>query len=81
MFTTQQRNYSFFNTNTVKDKVPEWLDNFVSNYTEKDDQEQMQKIASVFNIEAKEHHCNCCGNELEDDEVKFCKSCIKDSLS
>ena len=80
--TSNTINYSFANTSKARDTAPEWMDNFFNNYlNQSKNNDDNIKVAKLFNITAKDHHCNCCGNKLEDNEVTFCKACINKAMN
>ena len=69
--------YSFLKPSNIKDEAPSWMDDFFKNLNKPED---TVKLAGVFKTEKKKHHCSCCGNHLNDNEVTFCKKCIQESL-
>lgn len=78
-------NFFKFSNNTkdnYKDKIPDWMDdNFFVQLQNPSKADEIIKLAKLFNSQAKdEHHCQCCNNTLNDDEVVFCKDCIKKSV-
>lgn len=79
--TSNNVNYSFINTNKTKDQIPEWMDNFFDTYLNQSNNNDNVKVAQLFNTPIKEHHCNCCGNKLQKNEVTFCKQCINNAIN
>lgn len=73
--------YSFTNVNTVKDQVPTWMNDEFFNNLQNSCNSKMKKTANLFNVKANEHCCQCCGNNLNENEVNFCKSCIAQSIN
>jgi len=69
--------YSFTQGNNIQDKIPNWMnDDFFNKLQESQDiipDNFMSKTAAKYN----EKKCNCCNKALQENEVNYCKACLK----
>lgn len=68
-------NYTLLQSNTVKDNIPEWMDDNFFNMLQQPEKKKISANGIYLNSQKPEQQCIQCGTSLAKNEVLYCSHC------